>query len=242
MAPDATPNVSLTNTSHDKTIYKVPGSSIVLQKKSIMAPDAKLRLELLQQEDKWEWAVLLKERGSNGALSRATEIDSRVGCVLDGAIVYYEDGHKTPCGPRTNRRGGRKHRFGGLASERFPIPPGDEITKVEIGVESYMLNGLRFHMSGGTSGGHLDENTPVHTLEPSPGHKIVGFYGWSRWGQIFNEVMEFGIITAPGDINDLPEIIYDMPELRNSNGGNADAGDVMFYDSDGGESVEWIRG
>ncbi|KAK0102214.1 hypothetical protein ONS95_005839 [Cadophora gregata] len=111
---------------------------------------------------------------------------------------------------------------GGLASERFPIPPGDEITKVEIGVESYMLNGLRFHMSGGTSGGHLDENTPVHTLEPSPGHKIVGFYGWSRWGQIFNEVMEFGIITAPGDINDLPEIIYDMPELRNSNGGNAD--------------------
>lgn len=43
---------------------------------------------------------------------RATEIDSRVGCVLDGAIVYYEDGHETPCGPRTNSHNGGKHYFG----------------------------------------------------------------------------------------------------------------------------------
>ena len=189
------------------------------------------------------------------AVWRATEIDSRVGCVLDGAIVYYEDGHETPCGPRTNSHNGGKHYFGqstrsclskiltdiqtgGHASERFSIPKDDEIVKVEVGVESYELNGLRFHMSGGTAGGYLYEETPAQTLgtcfnpkflcrgfkliqtEPSPGHKIIGFYGWSRWGQSFNEIMEFGIITAPRDV-ELPETIYDMSELRNTNGGNA---------------------
>ncbi|PVH75849.1 hypothetical protein DL98DRAFT_574845 [Cadophora sp. DSE1049] len=198
---------------------KVPGSSVVLQKKSVMAPDTEHRLESFEQKDKWEWTVLLKERGANGALWRATEIDSRVGCVLDGAVVYYGDGHEAPCGPRTDKYG-RKHHFGGHASERFPIPKNDEITKVEVGVESYELNGLRFHMSGGTSGGYLYDNNPAQTLEPSPGHKIIGFYGWSRWGQSFNEIMEFGIITAPQDV-DLPETIYDMSELRNTDGGKA---------------------
>jgi hypothetical protein len=38
--------------------------------------------------------------GSHTAVTRATTIDSRVGCLLDGAVVYFEDGHKTPCGPR----------------------------------------------------------------------------------------------------------------------------------------------
>jgi hypothetical protein len=37
---------------------------------------------------------------SHTAVTRATTIDSRVGCLLDGAVLYFEDGHKTPCGPR----------------------------------------------------------------------------------------------------------------------------------------------
>lgn len=94
--------------------------------------------------------------------------------------MYYEDGHETPCGPRTDKQG-RKHHFGssipvqfhflvidmqigGHAAERFPIPKNDEITKVEVGVESYELNGLRFHMSGGTQGGYLYDETPIQTL------------------------------------------------------------------------------
>jgi len=32
-------------------------------------------------------------------------IDSRVGLVIDGAVVYFEDGHKTICGPRWNPGG-----------------------------------------------------------------------------------------------------------------------------------------
>ncbi|KAH7351342.1 zinc metallo proteinase [Rhexocercosporidium sp. MPI-PUGE-AT-0058] len=210
---------------------KVPGSNIVLQKKSVMSLNTEAALESYGQSDKWEWSVLLQEKGLNNALWTATEIDSRVGCCLDGAIVYYEDGHKTPCGPRTDKYG-RKHSFGGHASEKFPIPKNEEITKVEVGVQSYELNGLRFHMSGGSRGGYLYESTPVQTLEPVSGHRIIGFYGWSKWGHGFSAIMEFGIITAPRDV-DLPTIIYDMPELRNTDGGNAPVKDMGRCGDDG---------
>ncbi|KAL2071040.1 hypothetical protein VTL71DRAFT_12275 [Oculimacula yallundae] len=226
---------------------KIPGSTVILQKKSVMAAETEERIEAIQSDGSWEWTVLLRERGLNNALYRATEIDSRVGCVLDGAVVYYEDGHETPCGPREDKRG-RAHHFGGHASERFSIPEGDEITKVEVGVQSYELNGLRFHMSSGTKGGYLYKHNPIQTLEPAPGHKIIGFYGWSRWGQSFSEIMEFGIITAPRNV-DLPMIMYDMSEFRNTDGGNAlvlgvhaensnSSGDEMDEDSDS-DSTEY---
>lgn len=46
---------------------KIPGSDVVLQKKSVMAPDTEESLESLKQTDKWEWTVLLQERGANGS-------------------------------------------------------------------------------------------------------------------------------------------------------------------------------
>jgi len=53
---------------------------------------------------------------------------------------------------------------GGHASEKFSIPEGVEITKVEVGRDSYALNGLRFHMSNGKAGGYLYDGSAVHTL------------------------------------------------------------------------------
>ena len=35
----------------------------------------------------------------------------------------------------------------------------------------------------------------------------------------FNGIEEFGIITAPRDA-ELPMVIYDLPELQNTDGGN----------------------
>lgn len=33
-------------------------------------------------------------------VTQATKIDVRVGAILDGAIVYFDDGHEVVCGPR----------------------------------------------------------------------------------------------------------------------------------------------
>lgn len=60
--------------------------------------------------------------------------------------------------------------------------------------------------------------------EPAESEKIIGFYGTSDWGRGFNGIQEFGIITAPKNV-ELPAIIYDLPELQNTDGGN---GPVSF--------------
>ncbi|OBT74008.1 hypothetical protein VF21_05971 [Pseudogymnoascus sp. 05NY08] len=197
------------------SFVRIPGFSVVLQKKSIMYPT--LEAEDHAEDGKWDWTVLLNEKGKDGKLSRAVEIDSRVGCLLDGAVVYFEDGHRTHCGPRWNSAG-RGHDFGGHASEKFVLPEDVEVTKVEVG-RGHELNGLRFHLSNGFKGGYLYDDTPVMTLEPAATEKIIGFYGRSSWGHCFDGIEEFGIITAPRDV-DLPMIIYDLPELQNTDGGN----------------------
>jgi hypothetical protein len=118
----------------------------------------------------WHYYLIPQYYGIGPALilpivQRATAIDSRVGCILDRAVVYFEDGHKTPCGPRW-RKGGAQHSFGGHAAEKFDIAAGVEITKVEIGGEG-SLNGLRFHMSDGTAGGYLYADSPKVCLGTS---------------------------------------------------------------------------
>ncbi|KFY47791.1 hypothetical protein V496_10441 [Pseudogymnoascus sp. VKM F-4515 (FW-2607)] len=196
------------------SFIRIPGSSVVLQKKSVISPKQESKDD--DDNGKWDWAVLLNEKGKDGKLARAVEIDSRVGCLLDGAVIYFEDGHGTHCGPRWDN-GGRDHHFGGHASEKFVLPEGVEVTKVEVGL-NHELNGLRFHLSNGFKGGYLYDDSSVQTLEPAATDKIIGFYGQSEWGQCFDGIEEFGIITAPRDV-DLPMIIYDLPELQNTDGG-----------------------
>jgi hypothetical protein len=84
-----------------------------------------------EMKNNWHWTVLLKEKGKDGKLTRATMTNSRVGCILDGAVVYFEDGHSTPCGPRW-RPGGQGHSFGGHASQKIVIPENVDDVKVEL--------------------------------------------------------------------------------------------------------------
>lgn len=55
-------------------------------------------------------------------------------------------------------------------------------------------------------------------LEAPSGERIVGFYGRSYWGENFDAIAEFGIITAPRNV-ELPDAVYEMDELKNTDGG-----------------------
>jgi hypothetical protein len=45
----------------------------------------------------------------------------------------------------------------------------------------------------------------------------VGFYGRSYYGEMWNGVAEFGILTVPKNL-ELPGVVYDMLELQNTDG------------------------
>ncbi|TVY40044.1 putative zinc metalloproteinase [Lachnellula subtilissima] len=210
------------------SFVRIPGSSVILQKRSCLSE----RYQKVKEENlkSWDWAVMLQEKGADGKLTPATMIDSRVGCLLDGAVVYFKDGHKTPCGPRWTR-GNQPHAFGGHAAQKVQIPQGVDVVKVEVG-HNGRLNGLRFHLSDGTAGGYLYEDSSSQALEPAENEKIVGFYGRSDYRGGFCGIEEFGIITAPKD-GELPDIVYDLPELQNTDGGTGTKGNCDDDESDG---------
>ncbi|KAJ5168530.1 uncharacterized protein N7482_004124 [Penicillium canariense] len=201
----------------------LPGSDLILHKKSVRSP----HLESVDNDDHFiKWAMLLHHRGKDGQLYRATSIDLRVGCTMDGAVVYYADGQHANCGPAHDRHSGEPHEFGGHESERRDIPAGETITQVKICTESSgwgSLAGIRMTLSNGDEWGYLnngyDDNNKdrdnesseaVVTLKPEEGEVIVGFYGTSDRDSGFTQ--EFGILTAPKGV-ELPESIYDNLEL-----------------------------
>jgi hypothetical protein len=59
------------------------------------------------------------------------------------------------------------------------------------------------------------------SLEPAQNERVIGFYGTNEWGQGFSGILQFGIITAPKDV-ELPMQIYDLAELKNTDGGHGD--------------------
>ncbi|VUC33073.1 unnamed protein product [Clonostachys rosea] len=186
-----------------QTYIRLPGTGIRLNKKSVGRPydDAK----------DWRWVVMLKKRNQQGTLSRAYKIDLRVGCGLDGAEVYFEDGTKIPCGPRG--RHGSDPQMGGHQARKMKIPRNAEVAKVLVAHHGGSdLAGLRMVLSNGKAMGALNKGRSTITpLVPDDGQKIVGFYGTS--GE-YGMCSEFGIITAPRDV-EIPDSIYDMPELQN---------------------------
>lgn len=202
---------------------RIGNSNIILRKQSAIGVGA---LSSVDDEDVHpeveghQWTVLLNEKGPNGKLSRAKTIDLRVGCVLDGAVVYYEDGHKTPCGLRYTETGST-HYFGGHQSQKLHLPKDVDIVKVEVNRSGYgckVLSGIVMTLSNGTRKGALNDSeftgsipvsNKIQVLEPGVGEKIVGFYGTSS-----HYTEEFGIITGPKD-QDLPPQTYDMPQLQN---------------------------
>ncbi|TDZ48432.1 putative zinc metalloproteinase [Colletotrichum trifolii] len=200
---------------------RVPDSDVILRKRSVVAP---LLEESDDQDTKfWQWATLLS-RKNNGRIVHAEELDVRTGCILHGVYVYFSDGERVNCGPRVDRWDhSRKHTFGGHAAEMFSIPKGKSITKIEIAREQTILAGMRVHFEDGSAGGALcgygdEPEEEVLTLDVQPNEMVVGFYGRNYWGEHFDGVVEFGIITAPKDV-ELPDSVYDLKELENTDGG-----------------------
>jgi hypothetical protein len=136
----------------NRSFLQVPGTGIRLQKRAISSGD------FSTDDNEWYWAVMLKKRDSNGKLVDATKIDLRVGCALDGAIVYYKDGTKIPCGPRGPP--GNDPNMGGHQSRKLGIPEGVEVVKVAVTRARYghtwSLRGLRMWLSNGKAMGALN--------------------------------------------------------------------------------------
>ncbi|TIA11651.1 hypothetical protein D6C80_07354 [Aureobasidium pullulans] len=206
-----------------RDVIRIDNSDIILRKQSAIGVSALSKVDYEDTDAEVEghqWTVLLNEKGPNGKLSRANTIDLRVGCVLDGAVVYYEDGHKTPCGLRYTETGST-HYFGGHQSQKLHLPKDVDIVKVEVNRSGYgckVLSGIVMTLSNGIRKGALNDSeftgsipvsNKLQVLEPGVGEKIVGFYGTSS-----HYTEEFGIITGPKD-EDLPPQTYDMPQLQN---------------------------
>ncbi|OAL45728.1 metallopeptidase [Pyrenochaeta sp. DS3sAY3a] len=199
-----------------KTYIRIPGSSLRLSKRSVTAD-----LEEMDETEYYEWAQLLREKGTGGSIHRATSIDLRVGCIWDGGVVKYEDGHKSHWGPMF--RYGHVHTFGGHASEEIHLPANGEITCIEVN-KGYggQMAGVRVHLANGTARGHLNTDSDasdVVKLEPAANETIVGFFGKS-YRHSFSGVTEFGILTAPREVglDGLPSVVFDLPELKNTAG------------------------
>lgn len=146
----------------------------------------------------------------------------RVGGLLDGGVLYYDDGHKTHLGPRVNEHEyGNEHEFGG-ASHQITLSPGNDIVKVEVHRSGQILIGLRTTLADGTVGGELHEGwgpeSDIFAIDPGPDDRVVGFFGRSRWNSGINGIEEFGIILAPKGV-ELPESVYELAELKNTDGG-----------------------
>ena len=112
------------------------------------------------------------------AVTPATKIDLRVGCLWDGGVVYYQDGHKSHWGPMW-RPSGQEHHFGifsvsfllqlsftnstklgGHASQKIELPPNVEIKKIQVnrGANNAIMDGVRMYLSNGTVAGELNAN------------------------------------------------------------------------------------
>ncbi|RYP67198.1 hypothetical protein DL770_008671 [Monosporascus sp. CRB-9-2] len=216
----------------DQPFVKVPGTSLVLSKRSVKSP----ALGNGGDQVYWRWAMLLvrnHRQGGGSRLTYANRIDIRVGATMDGAVVYYSDGSKCNCGVA------HQTHYGGHQSQAKSLSEDEtlEITRVSINTRRWSapLNGCQMTLSNGETWGAINSNNQQDSqhLEAGEDERIIGFYGQSdvRSGYTY----EFGIITAPKTVTDseegLPRQIYDMPELMNTDGGlnvvNTDNEDAM---------------
>ncbi|RYP52966.1 hypothetical protein DL768_001960 [Monosporascus sp. mg162] len=204
----------------DQPFVKVPGTSLVLSKRSVKSP----ALGNGGDQVYWRWAMLLvrkHQQGGGSRLTYANRIDIRVGATMDGAVVYYSDGSKCNCGVA------HQTHYGGHQSQAKSLSENEtlEITRVSINTHRWSapLNGCQMTLSNGETWGAINSSNQQDSqhLEAGEDERIIGFYGQSdvRSGYTY----EFGIITAPKTVTDseegLPRQIYDMPELMNTDGG-----------------------
>ncbi|KAK4147361.1 putative peptidase family-domain-containing protein [Dichotomopilus funicola] len=162
------------NMSRNRASIRIPGTDIRLLQQSVDGDGLPHH-----EEETWTWAVLFKKRDAQGKLVPATKIDIRVGCGLDGAVVYYKDGSKVPCGPRGESNDNDPH-MGGHQARMLALPQDAEVTKVA-----------------------------VETLVPSSNHKIIGFCGVSgTWGMCnrFGIITAPRDVALPDTVYDMEEL------------------------------------
>ncbi|KAG6362630.1 hypothetical protein INS49_007722 [Diaporthe citri] len=216
----------------DPSTIRIPGSDVVLHRRSVMCRNLEEGVDGMQRKTLWRWATLLSKRMEHGTIARANEINIRIGCYLLGLYVRFEDGFRVNCGPRFHKMMGGKYQkhFDGCIPEHLMIPRSQEIVRVEVGRDLSVLRGVTTHLSNGEVKGALSGGAPFEErcmLEASKGERIVGFYGRSYFGEKLDSVVEFGIITAPRDV-ELPveEADYDRdddPDALPSNESDLDA-------------------
>ncbi|KAI0154386.1 hypothetical protein GGR57DRAFT_466911 [Xylariaceae sp. FL1272] len=218
----------------DRPFIKVPGTSLVLSKRSARKQEIRHPVR--------DWALLLKKRSATdpSGFTTANRIDLRVGAVMDGAVVYYRDGTHANCGLPD------QHGYGGHQAEDKTLVPDEvfRIWRVEVNTgrqnHNGELGGCRMTMIDGESWGQVNSHGSdvVERLACGPQERIIGFYGKSFESSGFP--CEFGIITAPRDVVEsaegLPTQLYDMTELMNNPSGNqnddSDGDDASGSDSD----------
>ncbi|EMD88431.1 hypothetical protein COCC4DRAFT_205340 [Bipolaris maydis ATCC 48331] len=192
----------------NKSFIRIPGSNIILRKH--------LAYSSADSSSHFEWAQLLRERGADGHIHRAVSIDLRVGCLWDGGVVKYADGHVSHWGPM--RTYGSRHRFGGHASQKIRLPESVEITSVQVNPD----DGVRVHLSNGQSKGELNAQSDTQLVEvkPAADEIVVGFFGKSRRNDGFNGVCEFGLICVKREVGweGLPEAVFALDQVRNTAG------------------------
>lgn len=149
-----------------KSWIRVPGTKIRLMKKAVGEA----------QSGSHQWAVMLKKLGKHGKLIDASKVDVRVGCALDGAVVYYRDGTSVPCGPWSHH-GGENHGMGGHQAKKIAIRSGVDVVKVAVNADESgwgSLNGLRIWLSDGNARGALNcgsNREQVKILSKSSAHE-----------------------------------------------------------------------
>ncbi|RYP36844.1 hypothetical protein DL767_003234 [Monosporascus sp. MG133] len=204
----------------DGPFVKVPGTSLVLSKRSVKSQ----AIARGRDQVHWRWAMLLgrkHQQGGGSRLTYANRIDIRVGSEMDGVVVYYSDGSKCNCGVA------HQTHYGGHQSQAKTLSEDEalEITRVSIHKHGWAtpLTGCQMTLSNGETWGAINGNNQqdIQHLEAGEDERIIGFYGQSDVSSGYTS--EFGIITAPKTVTDseegLPRQIYDMPELMNTDGG-----------------------
>ncbi|KAI1322116.1 hypothetical protein F5Y16DRAFT_387603 [Xylariaceae sp. FL0255] len=218
----------------DRPFIKVPGTSLVLQKRSVKpAIDGSVNMR--------NWTVLLRRRSTShpSRMTIATRIELCVGAIWDGARVFYTDGTHVNCGKA------EQGHYGGHQTEDKSISEDEvfQISEVAVNIGNSSNNrelwGCRMTLADDAEWGALNNGHSciIKRLAPRSDERIIGFYGKSSESNGF--CTEFGIITAPRDIVDsedgLPPQLFSMPELMNQareNNSSDDEDEEMEDDDD----------
>ncbi|KAJ0120753.1 zinc metalloproteinase [Diaporthe amygdali] len=190
----------------DPCFIRIPGSDVILHKRSVMCKDLEEGVQSMQDKRFWTWATLLTKRMQHGTIVGVKQIDICVTCVLEGVYVRFQDGIRVNCGPRVQKSSGGKFNkhFRGHVPQELMIPPNQEILGFEVARDAQVLRGLRVRLSNGESkgavcrGGLFEERC---ILEPPIEERIIGLYGRNHFGEESDGMVELGIITVRKDAN-----------------------------------------